>query len=80
MSYKDYRAEVILREQVPGYGHSVELYATAENETAAAEAAKNAFKAFTGMPLYIIESVEVAPVLAERDAATHRETAGGGKA
>ena len=69
MSYRDYRTEVILRERVPGYGCSVCLYVAAESETAAAEAAKHVFTAFTGMPLYIIESVEVAPVLPEQEAA-----------
>ena len=69
MRCRDYRAEVILRERVPGYGRSVELYATAENETAAAEAAKHDFAVFTGLPSYIIESVKVAPVLAEQEAA-----------
>ncbi len=65
MSYRDYRAEVFLRERVPGYGNSVDLFVTAANETGAAETAKYAFAVFTGLPLYIIESVEVAPVLSE---------------
>lgn len=68
MSYRDYRAEVILRERVPGYGNSVDLCVAAANETAAAEAAKHDFAAFTGLPLYIVESVEVAPVLPEQEA------------
>lgn len=69
MRYRDYRAEVFLRETLPGYGNSVDLCVTAANEAAAAEAAKHDFAVFTGLPLYIIESVEVAPVPTEREAA-----------
>lgn len=62
MRYEDYKVEVTLLERVPGYGNSVDLCVTAANETAAGETARHDFAVFTGLPSYIIESVEVAPV------------------
>ena len=59
---KDYKAEVILREPVNGYGRSVLTIVTAKNQRQAEETAKREFVALTGLPATLIEEINAAPI------------------
>lgn len=63
MEYRDYETEVILRERMPGYGHSVLIVTTAESGDKAIEAARREFTALTGLPQTLIEEIEAAPII-----------------
>lgn len=59
----DYEIEIMLRQSVPGYGKSILMVVSAADTAAAQEEAKGKYAAMTGLPLYLIESVEAAPII-----------------
>ena len=63
MKYRDYEAEVMLRERMPGYGRSVLMVTTAESRDKAIEAIRREFTALTGLPQTLIEEIEAASVI-----------------
>lgn len=60
---KDYEVEAILREPVKGYGCSVLIVVTAKNRQQAEETAKKEFTVLTGLPVTLIEEINVAPII-----------------
>lgn len=59
---KDYKAEVILREPVNGYGRSVLIVVAAKSRQQAEETAKREFVVLTGLSVTLIKEINAAPI------------------